>query len=41
MSPKGRDNEAQANGLVIGTQTDTRALKGRNNPFQSHKYRSS
>ena len=23
------------------TQTDTRALKGRNNPFQSHTYRSS
>ena len=26
---------------VNGTQTDTRALKGRNNPFQSHTYRSS
>src|ERR1019366_6960520 len=26
---------------VNGTQTDTRALKGRNNPFQSQTYRSS
>ena len=26
---------------VNGTQTDTRALKGRNNPLQSHTYRSS
>ena len=28
-------------GTPNGTQTDTRALKGRNNPFQSHTYRSS
>jgi hypothetical protein len=26
---------------VNETQTDARALKGRNNPFQSHTYRSS
>ena len=39
FAPLGLNSQAKA--WVNGTQTDTRALKGRNNPFQSHTYRSS
>ena len=40
-APKGRSNEAQANGLGQQNLHQIRALKGRNNPIQSHTYRSS
>jgi hypothetical protein len=40
--PQGGDlTKPRPTAWVSGTQTDTRALKGRNNPLQSQTYRSS
>jgi hypothetical protein len=42
LEPQGGEiTKPRLKAWVNGTQTDTRALKGRNNPFQSHAYRSS
>ena len=42
FEPQGGDlTKPRPTAWVNGTPTDTPALKGRNNPFQSHTYRSS